>query len=50
MKVNVANGNMVAHMSYLHIKGTGIDESIEGYYNAQNNNSTSDLGNNSPAR
>jgi len=35
LKVNVANGNLVAHMSYLHIKGTGIDESIEGYYNAQ---------------
>jgi len=46
LKVNVANGNMVAHLSNLHIQGTGIDESIEGYYNAQNNNSTSDLGNN----
>ncbi len=46
LKVNVANGNMVAHMSNLHIQGTGIDESIQGYYNAQNNNSTSDLGNN----
>jgi YD repeat-containing protein len=45
LKVNVANGNLVAHMSNLHIKGTGIDESIEGYYNSQASFSR-DLGNN----
>ncbi|MFL5692144.1 MAG: hypothetical protein ACJ795_10085, partial [Ktedonobacteraceae bacterium] len=45
MKVNAANGHMFVHMSSLHIKGTGIDESIDGYYNSQAGTTTSDLGN-----
>ncbi len=35
MKVNVANGNLVVQTSDLHITGTGIDESLAGYYNSQ---------------
>ncbi len=35
MKVNVANGNLVVHTTDLHITGTGLDESLEGYYNSQ---------------
>jgi hypothetical protein len=46
LKVNVANGNLVAHLSNLHIQGTGIDESVEGYYNSQASLTKSDLGNN----
>ena len=35
LKVNVANGNLLAHTSDLHLRGTGIDETLDGYYNAQ---------------
>ena len=35
LQVNVANGNLVAHTSDLHLRGTGIDETLDGYYNSQ---------------
>jgi len=46
LKVNVANGNLIVHTSDLHIHGTGIDESVEGYYNSQAVTVNSDHGNN----
>ncbi len=45
MKVNVANGNLVVQTTDLHITGTGLDESLEGYYNSQAAIVPSDHGN-----
>jgi RHS repeat-associated protein len=34
LHVNVANGNLVIHSVDLHVKGTGLDLSVERYYNS----------------
>ena len=45
LKVNVANGNLVVHTTDEHMRGTGIDVSLDGYYNSQASYSA-DHGNN----
>ncbi|HLG62351.1 MAG TPA: RHS repeat-associated core domain-containing protein [Ktedonosporobacter sp.] len=35
IKINVGNGNVVLHVTNLHIKGTLLDLSLESYYNSE---------------
>jgi RHS repeat-associated protein len=44
LHVNVANGNLVLHESDLHVKGTGLDLSVDRYYNSASS-ALSDFGN-----
>ncbi|GCE51470.1 RHS repeat-associated protein [Thermosporothrix hazakensis] len=37
LKVNVANGNLLVHTSDLHVRGTGLDATLESSYNSQAN-------------
>ncbi|GCE25991.1 type IV secretion protein Rhs [Dictyobacter alpinus] len=37
LKVNVANGNLVLHTVELQVTGTGLNNTVGGYYNSQNN-------------
>jgi hypothetical protein len=45
LHVNVVNGNLVLDATDLQIQGTGINLTIERYYNVQADTSSSDLGN-----